>query len=141
MRFTSFPSVVTWNHGMRKHDGVGGDGSKCSGSMFSALPSVVTWTLHRGWKPGESDPVDGVHGGMDVDEGGKSMDSSRSGIEEGGGRGLDEVEEGNVVEEDCDGSEKEAAGMDLDGSGSESEVRILGVYGEHSDTDEDSTGG
>eukprot|EP00961_Rhodomonas_salina_P110402 1485712-Rhodomonas_salina.1 len=68
---------------------------------------------------------------MDGDEGGKSMERSRNGIEEGGGMALDEVQEGDVVQEDSDGSAKESAGMDFDGSGSDSELRILGVYGEH----------
>eukprot|EP00961_Rhodomonas_salina_P023173 311297-Rhodomonas_salina.1 len=46
--FTSLPSVVTWNHGMRKRNAE--DGLKCRELIFSALPSVVTWTLHCGWK-------------------------------------------------------------------------------------------
>eukprot|EP00961_Rhodomonas_salina_P179898 2427984-Rhodomonas_salina.1 len=71
---------------------------------------------------------------MDVDKGGKCM-----GIEEGGGTGLDEAEEGDVVQKEHDGSGKESEREDSDGSGSDSEIRVLGVW-RNSDTDEDSTG-
>eukprot|EP00961_Rhodomonas_salina_P254875 3444684-Rhodomonas_salina.1 len=108
--FTSFPSVVTWNHGMRKQDGVRVDGFKCSKSMFSRLPSVVTWTLHRGWKQGESDRVGGSNeeeGGMDVDEGGKLVEERRRGIQHWCAMAVDGL--GEVVEDDRDGSAKKSA--------------------------------
>eukprot|EP00961_Rhodomonas_salina_P117847 1586108-Rhodomonas_salina.1 len=131
--FRSLPSVVTWNHWMRKQDGARIDGFKCSKSIFSCFPSVVTWTLHAGWKQNESNWLDGLLENAE-ERSGSSVKESAMAVD---AWGLLAEDNGDLDGQGKKGGERD---MEEDGQEDDLEIEFLGVVSGQ-DTDEDSTGG
>lgn len=118
---------------MRKQDGARIDGFKCSKSIFSCFPSVVTWTLHAGWKQNESNWLDGLLENAE-ERSGSSVKESAMAVD---AWGLLAEDNGDLDGQGKKGGERD---MEEDGQEDDLEIEFLGVVSGQ-DTDEDSTGG